>query len=200
MLSRVLNSQISLLEIEFRYFCTITWRNKETSLDRVHRRHKELRRSIRRFYGEPLKCWWFNEVHTNPDHPHYGGFHTHLLVEDCSPYRWKNPSKRMERFLQDKDPEALFTALSGGTPADKQKIALLKRVLRLHPLVPNGLIGVDIKPIHDLNGLIGHGGYCLKQIGPDQSIADIIDLTASDLDLTASQWNERNTRHKALPR
>ncbi len=200
MLSRVLNNQIRLLEIEFKYFCTITWRYKETKMDRVHSRHKALRRSIRNFYGEPVKCWFFNEIHTLPDHPHCGGYHTHLLLEDCSPNRWKNPSKRMERFLQDKDPEALFTALSGGIPTDTQKIALLKRVLRLHPLVPNGVLGVDVKPIHDLQGLIGRGGYCLKQIGPDRSLADVIDFTASDMDLTTGDWNARNPRQEALPR
>ena len=166
-------------------------------MDKVRSRHKGLRRSIRNFYAEPIKCWFFNEIHTHPDHPHCGGFHTHLLVEDCSPNRWKHPSKRMELFLQDKDPEALFAALSGASPTDTQKIALLKRVLRLHPLVPNGLLGVDVKPIHDLQGLIGRGGYCIKQIGQDQSIADVIDLTASDLDLTADNWNERLTRQEA---
>ena len=169
-------------------------------MDRVHSRHKGLRRSIRNFYAEPVKCWFFNEIHTHPDHPHHGGFHTHLLVEDCSPNRWKHPSKRMERFLQDKDPEALFAALSGASPTDSQKIALLKRVLRLHPLVPNGLLGVDVKPIHDLHGLIGRGGYCLKQKGLDQSIADVIDLTASDMDLTTGDWNENRPRQQALSR
>ena len=169
-------------------------------MDRVHSRHKGLRRSIRHFYAEPVKCWFFNEIHTHPDHPHHGGFHTHLLVEDCSPTRWSTPSKRMERFLQDIDTEALFTALSGGTPTDSQKIALLKRVLRLHPLVPNGLLGVDVKPIQHLQGLLGRGGYCLKQIGANQSIADVIDLTASDLDLTEDNWNERLTRQEARSR
>ena len=64
-------------------------------------------------------------------------------------------------------------------------------------MVPNGLLGVDVEPIHDLQGLIGRGGYCLKQIGHDQSIADVIDLTASDLDLTEDNWNERPTRQEA---
>ena len=93
--------------------------------------------------------------------------------------------------------EALLTALSGGTPTDKQKIALLKRVIRLHHSVPNGMLGVDVKPITDLKGILG---YCSKQIGRDLSIADVIDLTASDLDLTAGDWNEPTTRQKALTR
>ena len=103
----------------------------------------------------------------------------------------------MERFLSEHDAEALFNALSGDIPADTQKIALLKRVLRLHPSVPNGTLGVVVKPITELNGVLG---YCLKQAGRDLSIADVIDLTASDMDLTTGDWNARNPRQEALPR
>ena len=197
MIKDTLNTLIEDCGIEFKYFVTIPYRFKQTNLRQVNSDNRGLWRTIRHFYDYPIKIWFFNEVHTDPASKHFGGFHRHLLVEDCSSERWRTPCKRMERFLSEHDAEALFTALSGGIPTDTQKIALLKRVLRLHSSVPNGMLGVDVKPITELNGVLG---YCLKQIGKDLSIADVIDLTASDIDLTASRWNERNTRQEALSR
>ena len=197
MIKDTLNALIEDCSIKFKYFVTIPYRFKQTNLRQVNSDNRGLRRAIRNFYDYPIKIWFFNEVHTDRASKHFGGFHRHLLVEDCSSERWRTPCKRMERFLSEHDAEALFTALSGGIPTDTQKIALLKRVLRLHPSVPNGTLGVDVKPITELNGVLG---YCLKQIGKDLSIADVIDLTASDIDLTASRWNERNTRQEALSR
>ena len=197
MIKDTLNKLIEDCSIEFRYFVTIPYRFKQTDLRQVQSDNKGLRRTIRDFYQYPIRIWFFNEVHTDPDSRHFGGFHRHLLVEDCPPERWRTPSKRMERFLSEHDAEALFNALSGDIPADTQKIALLKRVLRLHPSVPNGTLGVVVKPIADLNGVLG---YCLKQAGRDLSIADVIDLTASDMDLTTGDWNARNPRQEALPR
>ena len=195
MIQDTLNRLIEDCSIEFKYFATIPYRFKQTDLRQVNSDNKESRRTIRNFYDYPIRTWFFNEIHKDPDCRHYGGFHRHLLVEDCPPERWRNPSKRMERFLSQHDAEALFTALSGGIPTDNQKIALLKRVLRLHPSVPKGTLGVVVKPISDLNGVLG---YCLKQAGRDLSIADVIDLTASDMDLTADEWNDRNPRHERV--
>ena len=197
MIKDTLNKLIEDCSVEFKYFATIPYRYKQTDLRRVHRDNKGLRRTIRDFYQYPIRTWFFTEMHTDPDSKHFGGFHRHLLVEDLPPERWKTPSKRMERFLSEHDAEALFTALSGGIPTDTQKVALLKRVLRLHPSVPNGTLGVVVKPITELNGVLG---YCLKQAGRDLSIADVIDLTASDMDLTTGDWNARNPRQEALPR
>ena len=197
MIQDTLNKLIEDCSIEFKYFVTIPYRFKQTDLRQVQSDNKGLRRTIRDFYQYPIRTWFFNEVHTDPDSRHFGGFHRHLLVEDIPPERWRTPSKRMERFLSEHDAEALFTALSGGIPTDTQKIALLKRVLRLHPSVPNGTLGVVVKPITELNGVLG---YCLKQAGRDLSIADVIDLTASDMDLTTGDWNARNPRQEALPR
>ena len=197
MIQDTLNKLIEDCAIEFKYFVTIPYGFKQTDLRQVSSDNKGLRRIIRDFYQYPIRTWFFNEVHTDPVSRHFGGFHRHLLVEDCPPERWSNPSKRMERFLAEHDAEALFTALSGGIPADTQKIALLKRVLRLHSSVPNGTLGVVVKPITELNGVLG---YCTKQVGKDLSIADVIDLTASDMDLTTGDWNARNQRQEALPR
>ena len=197
MIKDTLNKLIEDCSIEFKYFVTIPYRFKQTDLRQVQSDNKGLRRTIRDFYQYPIRTWFFNEVHTDPVSRHYGGFHRHLLVEDLPPERWRNPSRRMERFLSEHDAEALFTALSGGIPTDTQKIALLKRVLRLHPSVPNGMLGVVVKPITELNGVLA---YCTKQVGKELSIADVIDLTASDMDLTKGDWNARNPRQKALPR
>ena len=197
MIQDTLNKLIEDCSIEFKYFVTIPYRFKQTDLRQVQRDNRGLRRTIRDFYQYPIRTWFFNEVHTDPDSRHFGGFHRHLLVEDIPSERWRTPSKRMERFLSEHDAEALFTALSGGIPTDNQKIALLKRVLRLHSSVPNGTLGVVVKPITELNGVLG---YCLKQAGRDLSIADVIDLTASDMDLTTGDWNARNPRQEALPR
>ena len=195
MIENTLNQLIEDCGIEFKYFVTIPYRFKQTDLRQVQHDNRSLRRTIRNFYEYPIRIWFFNEIHTDPDSRHFMGFHRHLLVEDCPPERWITPSRRMERFLAEQDAEALFTALSGGTPTDTQKIALLKRVLRLHPSVPNGLLGVDVKLITDLKGVLG---YCLKQAGKDLSIADVIDLTASDMTLSAGIWNDRQPRQKAL--
>ena len=197
MIKDTLNKLIEDCSIEFKYFVTIPYRFKQTDLRQVSSDNKVLRRTIRDFYQYPIRTWFFNEVHTDPDSRHFGGFHRHLLVEDIPSERWRTPSKRMERFLSEHDAEALFNCLSGGIPTDNQKIALLKRVLRLHPSVPNGTLGVVVKPITELNGVLG---YCLKQVGKDLSIADVVDLTASDMDLTTGDWNARNPRQEALPR
>ena len=197
MIQDTLNKLIEDCSIEFKYFVTIPYRFKQTDLRQVSSDNRGLRRTIRNFYQYPIRTWFFNEVHTDPDSRHFGGFHRHLLVEDIPSERWRTPSKRMERFLAEHDAEALFTALSGGIPTDTQKVALLKRVLRLHSSVPNGTLGVVVKPITELNGVLG---YCLKQAGRDLSIADVIDLTASDMDLTTGDWNARNPRQEALPR
>ena len=185
MIKDALNKLTRNCGIKFKYFVTIPYHYKQTDLRQVQRDNRGLRRTIRDFYQYPIRTWFFTEMHTDPESKHFGGFHRHMLVEDCPPERWRTPSKRMERFLSEHDAEALFTALSGGTPTDTQKVALLKRVLRLHSSVPNGTLGVVVKPITELNGVLG---YCLKQAGKDISIADVVDLNASDLDLSNEIW------------
>ena len=196
MLSQILLKQLELLDIDFKYWVTIPWSYKQRNMDRVHRRHRELRRSLRAFYKEPIKIWFFNEIHTDKASRHFGGYHSHLLIEDCSPNRWKCPSRRMERFLSEKDPEALFSALSGETVSDDSKRGLLKRILQLSPLVPSGSLGVVIKPIHDIHGLVGE--YCLKQVDKELSISEVIDLFNSDLNLNNNSWDANFTRQKTL--
>ena len=187
MIKDILYEQIRLNGIDFKYWVTINWRYKQSNELRVHLRHKRLRRLLRSFYQEPIRCWFFNEIHTSTASPHCGGFHTHALIEDCSPTRWKHPRKRMERFLQEAGSEVLYAALAGDTPTDEQKKSLLTRVLRLQQDVPDGWNGVDVQMIYDLDGLIGD--YCLKQLGENSSITDVIDIAASDFNFTGSIAN-----------
>ena len=75
------------------------------------------------------------------------------------------------------------------------KRALLKRVFS-QSLVPSGPLGVVIKPIHDMHGLVGD--YCLKQVDKELSIADVIDVFNSDLNLNNDFWDANHTRQKTL--
>ena len=201
MIKELLNNQIQHLGIKFKYFGTVNSSYKQTNINRVRCRHRELRNSIRRFYNEPIRFFFFVERHDTPGLSHHGGLHTHFLMEDCSPDRWKCPSKRMEQFLAEKDPEALFSALSGSEPSDESKVALLKRVVRMVPGVPLGWNGVDIQVINDQEGILR---YCSKQAGKQLPATDVIDETNSDIDLDLywHDWNEyskQHHRHEVLP-
>jgi len=191
MIKELLNNQIQHLGIKFKYFGTINSSYKQTNIHRVRSRHRELRNSIRFFF--------FVERHDTPGLSHHGGLHTHFLMEDCSPERWRCPSKRMEKFLEEKDPEALFLALSGSEPSDESKVALLKRVVRMVPGVPLGWNGVDIQVINDQEGILR---YCSKQAGKQLPCTEVIDETNSDIDLDLywQNWNERTNLIQALKR
>ena len=187
MIKDILYEQIRSYGINFKYWVTINWRYKQLNELQVSRRNKGLRRLLRHFYKEPIKCWFFNEIHTNSASPHFGGFHTHAMIEDSSPNRWKNPPQRMQSLLQAQASEDLYRAISGDPPSDEEKKSLLTRVLRLQENVPNGWNGVDVQMIYDLDGLIGD--YCIKQIGQDRSIADVIDFAASDMTFSGNRVN-----------
>ena len=201
MIKELLNNQIQHSGIKFKYFGTVNSSYKQTNINRVRCRHRELRNSIRRFYNEPIRFFFFVERHDTPGLSHHGGLHTHFLMEDCSPDRWKCPSKRMEQFLAEKDPEALFSALSGSEPSDESKMALLNRVVRMVPGVPLGWNGVNIQVINDQEGILR---YCSKQAGKQLPATDVIDETNSDIDLDLywHDWNEyskQHHRHEVLP-
>ena len=62
--------------------------------------------------------------------------------------------------------------------SDLHKIELLKRVCRLCNQTPNGNLGLDIRPIHNTEKLLG---YCTKQMKSLDNCADVIDFANSDL-------------------
>ena len=63
---RILKEQIEQSGIKFKYFATITYRFKQTSLSKVSSDNAELRRTIRSFYDEPIRVWSFIEEHLDP--------------------------------------------------------------------------------------------------------------------------------------
>ena len=186
---RILKEQIEQSGIQFKYFATITYKFKQTSLSKVSSDNAELRRTIRSFYDEPIRVWSFIEEHLDPSRPHFGGYHRHLLIEEASPARWRKPSRRMETFLLEHDPEALFAIRMGGAVNDRSKWELMKRVLRLDASVPNGHLGLDLQCIYDQEGALG---YCCKHgVGS-------FDPANSDIDFGALKNHGTQARSKTV--
>ena len=91
-----------------------------------------------------------------------------------------NPSQKLTNFLSATDPESLFDfKFTGSIPSEKKQV-LLKKVIRTCNRVPNGVLGLDVKPIHDLDNLLG---YCTKQFERFLPSYEVIDSTNSDLDI-----------------
>ena len=64
-------------------------------------------------------------------------------------------------FLEKFAPEVIFSQKFGEVISQLHKEELLKRVCRLCNQTPNGNLGLDIRPIHNTEKLLG---YCTKQI------------------------------------
>ena len=103
--------------------------------------------------------------------------HRHFLIEDAPLDRWQNPTNSMINFLMQFAPEAIFSSKFGGEVSDLHKIELLKRVCRLSAETPNGERGLDIRPIHNEQKLLG---YLTKQIKSLDNFKDVIDIANSD--------------------
>ena len=139
--------------------------------------NKFLRTKIRKFYKSDIKLFFFTEKYSDPSSKHYGGLHRHFLIEDAPLDRWQNPTKSMINFLEKFAPEAIFASKFGGEVSDLHKIELLKRVCRLSDETPNGERGLDIRPIHNEQKLLG---YLTKQIKSLDDFKDVIDIANSD--------------------
>ena len=186
--------QIRLNDLSFRFFISsVYWTS--TSYDVVQKHNKEIRRTIRSFFKDDIRMWFIIEKHQE-----HNGFHRHILLEDASPMRWKNPTNRMKNFLAE-DPEAFFAITLEDGPDDKQKMQLLKKVFRLLPFIPNGKSGLDIRSIHNLEKLTA---YCSKQFEYVRPSYEVIDPVNSDIDISyllnhkqdGTHWK---TRHQAIP-
>tara|TARA_B100000073_G_scaffold283676_1_gene244761 strand:+ start:499 stop:1197 length:699 start_codon:yes stop_codon:yes gene_type:complete len=195
--------QIRLNDLSFKFFISsVYWTS--TSYDAVQRHNKEIRRTIRSFFKDDIRMWFFIEKHQE-----HSGFHRHILLEDASSSRWKEPTTRMKHFLME-DPESFFAATLGDGLNDSQKMELLKKVFRLLPFIPNGQSGLDIRHIHNLEKLTG---YCSKQFEIVRPAYEVIDPVSSDMDITyllthkqdGTHWKPRYEAipprpHQSLPR
>ena len=186
--------QIRLKDLSFKFFISsVYW--TPTKYDVVQRHNRNIRKTLRTFFKEDLRMWFFIEKHLDPSQPSYGGFSRHILLEDVPSSRWKHPSNRMRNFLMD-DPEAYFASTVGDGLNIQQKMDLLKRVIHLLPFIPNGKSGLDIRPIHNLEKLTA---YCSKQFELVLPAYEVIDPVSSDIDISyllnykqnGTQWKSR---------
>ena len=186
--------QIRLNDLSFKFFISsVYW--TPTSYDVVQKHNKEIRRTIRSFFKDDIRMWFFIEKHQEGDR-----FHRHILLEDASSSRWKEPTTRMQNFLME-DPESFFACTLGNGLNDSQKMELLKKVFRLLPFIPNGQSGLDIRPIHNLEKLTA---YCSKQFEAVKPAYEVLDPVSSDMDITYLLTHKQDgthwkTRHEAIP-
>ena len=176
---RPLKNQIRTNKLDLRYFITITYWYRNTDYYSVVEDNKLLKNHIKDFFGS-MGMIFFIEKHTDPESNHFHGFHRHLVLEEIPDEALMNPSQKLTNFLSTTDPEALFDfKFTGSVPSEKKQI-LLKKVIRTCNRVPNGVLGLDVKPIHDLDNLLG---YCTKQFERFLPSYEVIDSTNSDLDI-----------------
>ena len=166
-------------EYNFRYFITLDYHYKCKDFNKVLSDNKRLKTSTRKVYKDDIKMIFFTEKHTDPCRNNYGGYHRHILMTDASHQRWKEPTNIMSRLLLEIDPKSVFALYDGIQPEEEFKIKLLKKVIKgFNNSVPNGHLGIDVKPITDINNLVG---YCTKQIGQTRPPEDVIDLANSTI-------------------
>ena len=186
--------QIRLNDLSFKFFVSsVYW--SSTSYDVVQKHNKEIRRTIRSFFKDDIRMWFFIEKHQEGDR-----FHRHILLEDAPSSRWKNPTSRMRNFLME-DPESFFACTLGNGLNDLQKMEILKKVFRLLPFIPNGQGGLDIRPIHNLEKLTA---YCSKQFEYVKPAYEILDPVSSDMDIAYLLTHKQDgthwkTRYEAIP-
>ena len=186
--------EIKLKDLSFKFFISsVYWTS--TSYDVVQKHNKEIRRTIRSFFKDDIRMWFFIEKHQE-----HSGFHRHILLEDASSSRWKQPTTRMQNFLME-DPESFFACTLGEGLNDSQKMELLKKVFRLLPFIPNGQSGLDIRPIHNLEKLTA---YCSKQFEIVRVAYEVLDPVNSDMDISYLLTHKQNgthwkTRYEAIP-
>ena len=128
----------------------------------VKRTNRLIKNMLSEAFG--IECFWFFiERHTDSEQKCFGGYHKHILIEDAPDSVWLNPTNTLKTFMASVNPEMLFACHFGQIPPVDQKIALLKRLVRdLCLKVPNGMLGMDIQQITNLDGVLA---YCSKQFG-----------------------------------
>lgn len=181
--------QVRQRDLKFRYFITIPYRYKNTDYNSVIKDNRVMRKSIRSFFKSNIRMWFFIERHSDQEGKHYGGFHRHILMEAIPTDIWHNPSNKLMNLLVDVNPELLFAKRFRSSISDSDKIAVLKKVLRLNNSVPNGSCGVSIQEIFVLNRLLA---YCSKQFEKGLPAYEVLDPSSSDIDMTYLLRNKQN--------
>ena len=172
-------NQIVDKDLKFKYFITIDYHYKCKDYNKVLLDNKHLRKSIRKFYKDDIRMWIFIEQHTDPVRNNYGGYHRHILIEDVQDICWKESSSALKTFLLELHPESMFSALMNQVPSERIKMKLLEKVIRgFNKSVPNGYLALNIKPINDIEGLVG---YCTKQVDRFHPAYEVIDTCSSDV-------------------
>jgi len=194
--------QIENKNIKFKYLMTLDYWFPLDDYSKALQDNKRTRVLLRSFFASGIRLWFWNEKHTNPSTRNYGGLHRHILLEDPSD-RWKDPSPRVSKWLWDIGAEP---TPKGTEPTLTDKLRLLKKVVQRldKKSVAQGSLGVDIREIHNLDGVLS---YCSKQFNNPLHPAQVFDLKNS-LDIEelkqlkifrASNYEHaRETRHKEV--
>ena len=183
-----LRKQIHFKNYKLKFFVSNV-NHHYSSYDLIQKHNKEIRRTIRKIYKYDIKMIFFIERCMN------GSYHRHILIEDLPDYRWKNPRGRIKNWI---DPIDYFKYIYDDNEdlPDSNKIQLLDRAIRILPFISNGKRALDIRPIHNLDKLLG---YCTKQFEIHHPSYEVIDPASSDIDLgfylhnkqVGDQWHPR---------
>ena len=152
---RLLLDEVDTQDIDFKWFLTLDYYFKMDKESRLIEDNGHLLYVMQRFFKSRLRMFFFNEKHKSD------GFHRHILLEDIPESRWLNPTTQMQKWMSESDPEMLFCCLTGILPTVHQRKRFIQRVIKsLHHSTPNGFLGMNLVPIHNLEGLLS---YCTKQ-------------------------------------
>lgn len=167
--------------ISFKYFVTISPYNfiadNNSGRNYCTRENKFLKTKIKRFFKSGIRFAFFTERYSDRTSKHYGGLHRHFLMEEISEHRWKNPTNSMLNFFEKFAPEAIFAERFNEDISPLHKEELIKRVCRLCNQTPTGNKGIDIRPIHNQEKLLG---YCSKQMKSKDDFMKVLDIENSD--------------------
>ena len=189
--------------ISFKYFITISPYNfiPDNRLGRNYcsKENKFLKTKIRRFFKSKLRFLFFTERYSETS-KHSGGLHRHFLLEEIPTEKWKSPTNSMLNFLVNFAPEAIFSEKLYEGISELHKEELIKRVCRLCNQTPTGNKGIDIRPIHNQEKLLG---YCTKQMKSKDDFEKVLDIENSDcftnLDRTSNGIFLKSSYHRSTP-
>lgn len=179
---RILLDHIKNNGIQFKYLLTCDYFYKQRDYNKVLLDNKHLRRTIRKLYKDNIRMLFFIEKHTDPESNHFGGYHRHILIEDCSKERWLKPSSGMMTLLLNLDPATVFGIKMSKEPPDQEvKEKLLAKAVRdLNQSVPNGYLGTDVRPLtEERGGVTGVIHYLTKQVDQFHPAYEVIDVANS---------------------